>query len=100
MAAIKLAKEKGAFVFGYVTSLVLLSQEKLMQVLIHMGPEIGVATKAFNTNYGINHDCITFGKSQGTYTQFPYVFARAKLIQKVREALETNDKAKKKSLNF
>jgi glucosamine 6-phosphate synthetase-like amidotransferase/phosphosugar isomerase protein len=47
MAAIKLAKERGAFVLGFVTLWVLLYREKVMQVRIHAGPEIGVAsTKA------------------------------------------------------
>jgi glucosamine 6-phosphate synthetase-like amidotransferase/phosphosugar isomerase protein len=47
MAAIKLAKENGAFV-GVCNVKALLYREKLMQVLIHAGPEIGVASlKAF-----------------------------------------------------
>ena len=70
LAAIKLAKSKGAFVFG-VCNVVgsSIARETHAGAYTHAGPEIGVAsTKAFhNTNYCININCIKISKSKRNY---------------------------------
>jgi glucosamine--fructose-6-phosphate aminotransferase (isomerizing) len=76
MAAIKLAKEKGAFVFGCVTSLVLLSQETHAGAYTHAGPEIGVASICLQITV-LTMIALRLAKAKGPFhTQFSYVFAR------------------------
>jgi glucosamine--fructose-6-phosphate aminotransferase (isomerizing) len=69
MAAIKLAKERGAFVFG-VCNVVgsSISRESHAGAYTHAGPEIGVAsTKAFTTQITVlTMIALRLGKAKGT----------------------------------
>ena len=100
MAAIKLAKEKGAFVFG-VCNVVgsSISRETHAGTHTHAGPEIGVAsTKAFTTQITVlTMIALRLAKAKGTLTNadFHRYLQELELIpEKVKEALETNDRAK------
>jgi glucosamine--fructose-6-phosphate aminotransferase (isomerizing) len=100
MAAIKLAKEHGAFVFG-VCNVVgsSISRETHAGAYTHAGPEIGVAsTKAFTTQITVlTMIALRLAKAKGTLTQsaFQMYLQELEIIpEKVKEALETNDKAK------
>ena len=100
MAAIKLAKEKGAFVFG-VCNVVgsSISRETHAGAYTHAGPEIGVAsTKAFTTQITVlTMIALRLAKAKGTIsnTDFHRYLQELEIIpEKVKEALETNDRAK------
>ena len=100
MAAIKLAKEKGAFVFG-VCNVVgsSISRETHAGAYTHAGPEIGVAsTKAFTTQITVlTMIALRLAKAKGTLSNsdFHRYLQELEIIpEKVNEALETNDKAK------
>jgi len=100
MAAIKLAKEKGAFVFG-VCNVVgsSISRETHAGTHTHAGPEIGVAsTKAFTTQITVlTMIALRLAKAKGTLTNadFHRYLQELEIIpEKVKEALETNDRAK------
>ncbi|WP_310557654.1 glutamine--fructose-6-phosphate transaminase (isomerizing) [Flavobacterium sp.] len=100
MAAIKLAKEKGAFVYG-VCNVVgsSISRETHAGSHTHAGPEIGVAsTKAFTTQITVLiMMALRLAKAKGTLskTDFHRYLQELEIIpEKVREALETNAKAK------
>jgi hypothetical protein len=57
--------------------------------------------KLYNSNYSIDYDRFTFRKAKGTLSfRFPYVFARIRIPEKVKEALETNDRAKEIATAF
>jgi glucosamine--fructose-6-phosphate aminotransferase (isomerizing) len=100
MAAIKLAKEKGAFVYG-VCNVVgsSISRETHAGSHTHAGPEIGVAsTKAFTTQITVlTMMALRLAKAKGTLsaTDFHRYLQELEIIpEKVKEALETNAKAK------
>lgn len=100
MAAIKLAKEKGAFVFG-VCNVVgsSISRESHAGAYTHAGPEIGVAsTKAFTTQITVlTMIALRLAKAKGTlsHTDFHQYLLELEIIpEKVKEALDANDKAK------
>ncbi|MGX7668816.1 glutamine--fructose-6-phosphate transaminase (isomerizing) [Flavobacterium pedocola] len=100
LAAIKLAKEKGAFVFG-VCNVVgsSISRETHAGAYTHAGPEIGVAsTKAFTTQITIlTLISLRLAKAKGTmsHTDYQRYLLELELIpEKVEEALQTNDVAK------
>jgi len=100
MAAIKLAKEKGAFVYG-VCNVVgsSISRETHAGSHTHAGPEIGVAsTKAFTTQITVlTMMALRLAKAKGTLsnTDFHRYLQELEIIpEKVKEALETNDRAK------
>jgi len=100
MAAIKLAKENGAFVFG-VCNVVgsSISRESHAGAYTHAGPEIGVAsTKAFTTQITVlTMLALRLAKAKGTLTQsdFHTYLQELEIIpEKVKEALETNEKSK------
>ena len=100
MAAIKLAKEHGAFVFG-VCNVVgsSISRETHAGAYTHAGPEIGVAsTKAFTTQITVlNMIALRLAKAKGTLTQSDYRTYLQELefiLNKVLEALETNEQTK------
>lgn len=101
LAAIKLAKENGAFVFG-VCNVVgsSISRETHAGAYTHAGPEIGVAsTKAFTTQITIlTLIALRLAQAKGTLSNsaFHRYLQELELIpEKVAEALETNDVAKK-----
>lgn len=100
LAAIKLAKEKGAFVFG-VCNVVgsSISRESHAGAYTHAGPEIGVAsTKAFTTQITVlTMIALRLAKVKGTLSNsdFHRYLQELELIpEKVLEALSTNDIAK------
>jgi glucosamine--fructose-6-phosphate aminotransferase (isomerizing) len=106
LAAIKLAKEKGAFVFG-VCNVVgsSISRETHAGAYTHAGPEIGVAsTKAFTTQITVlTMIALRLAKAKGTLSNsdFHRYLQELELIpEKVKEALETNDKAKEIAAKF
>ena len=106
LAAIKLAKEKGAFVFG-VCNVVgsSISRETHGGAYTHAGPEIGVAsTKAFTTQITVlTMIALRLAKAKGTLSNSDfhrYLQELETIPDKVKEALETNDKAKEIAEKF
>jgi glucosamine--fructose-6-phosphate aminotransferase (isomerizing) len=100
LAAIKLAKEKGAFVFG-VCNVVgsSISRETHAGAYTHAGPEIGVAsTKAFTTQITVlTMLALRLANAKGTMTNSDYYryLQELELIpEKVEETLNTNDMAR------
>ena len=100
MAAIKLAKEKGAFVFG-VCNVVgsSISRESHAGAYTHAGPEIGVAsTKAFTTQITVlTMMALRLAQAKGMLSKtdlHKYLQELEIIPEKVKEALETNNKAK------
>lgn len=101
MAAIKLAKEKGAFVFG-VCNVVgsSISRETNAGAYTHAGPEIGVAsTKAFTTQITVlTLMALKLAKAKGSIsnTDFHMHLRELETIpHKVEVALESNDHIRK-----
>ena len=97
MAAIKLAKEKGAFTFG-VCNVVgsSISRETHAGAYTHAGPEIGVAsTKAFTTQITVlTLMALKLGKFKGTISNSDFQFHLQELERipsKVQEALKSDD---------
>ncbi|WP_310594390.1 glutamine--fructose-6-phosphate transaminase (isomerizing) [Flavobacterium sp.] len=106
MAAIKLAKEHGAFVFG-VCNVVgsSISRESHAGAYTHAGPEIGVAsTKAFTTQITVlTMIALRLAKAKGTLSNsdFHRYLQELEIIpEKVKEALETNDRTKEIAATF
>src|SRR5574343_1069682 len=100
LAAIKLAKEKGAFVFG-VCNVVgsSISRETHAGAYTHAGPEIGVAsTKAFTTQITIlTLLALRLAKAKGTMSNSDYqryLLQLEMIPEKVQEALLTNEVSK------
>jgi glucosamine--fructose-6-phosphate aminotransferase (isomerizing) len=100
LAAIKLAKENGAFVFG-VCNVVgsSISRETNAGAYTHAGPEIGVAsTKAFTTQITVlTLIALRLANAKGTLSNSEYhrYLQELEIIpEKVQEALATNDVAK------
>ena len=100
LAAIKLAKENGAFVFG-VCNVVgsSISRETDAGAYTHAGPEIGVAsTKAFTTQITIlTLLALRLAKAKGTMNQSDYqryLLELEMIPEKVQEALQTNEVSK------
>ncbi len=100
LAAIKLAKENGAFVFG-VCNVVgsSISRETHAGAYTHAGPEIGVAsTKAFTTQITVlTMIALRLAKAKGTLSNsdFHRYLQELEIIpEKVTEALQTNEAAK------
>ncbi|WP_010182114.1 glutamine--fructose-6-phosphate transaminase (isomerizing) [Aquimarina agarilytica] len=100
MAAIKLAKEKGAFVFG-VCNVVgsSISRETHAGAYTHAGPEIGVAsTKAFTTQITVlSLIALRLAKQKGSLNSkdFHYLLHEMEQIPgKVAKALEENEHIK------
>lgn len=100
LAAIKLAKENGAFVFG-VCNVVgsSIARETHAGAYTHAGPEIGVAsTKAFTTQITVlSLIALNLAKAKGTLDNknFKAIVSELELIpQKVEVALLANDEIK------
>ncbi|MFK7031373.1 glutamine--fructose-6-phosphate transaminase (isomerizing) [Flavobacterium oreochromis] len=97
LAAIKLAKEKGAFVFG-VCNVVgsSISRESHAGAYTHAGPEIGVAsTKAFTTQITVlTMIALRLAKAKGSLSKSDYhryLSELESIPDKVEEALLTNE---------
>ena len=100
LAAIKLAKSKGAFVYG-ICNVVgsTISRETHSGTYTHAGPEIGVAsTKAFTTQITVlTMMALRLAKAKGTisHSNFMRYLLELELIpDHVEEALKTDDKIK------
>ncbi len=100
LAAIKLAKEKGAFVYG-ICNVVgsTISRETHSGTYTHAGPEIGVAsTKAFTTQITVlTMIALKLAKIKGSISNAHYMLLLQELEMipsKVQEALETDSKIK------
>jgi glucosamine--fructose-6-phosphate aminotransferase (isomerizing) len=100
LAAIKLAKENGAFVFG-VCNVVgsSISRETHAGAYTHAGPEIGVAsTKAFTTQITIlTLIALRLAKAKGSMNHADYqryLLELEMIPEKVEEALLTNEASK------
>ncbi|WP_396636527.1 glutamine--fructose-6-phosphate transaminase (isomerizing) [Maribacter sp. R77961] len=96
LAAIKLAKEKGAFVFG-VCNVVgsSIARESDAGAYTHAGPEIGVAsTKAFTTQITVlTLIALKLAKEKGVFSQtqyHEYLTELETIPAKVEKALESN----------
>jgi glucosamine--fructose-6-phosphate aminotransferase (isomerizing) len=100
LAAIKLAKSKGAFVFG-VCNVVgsSIARETHAGAYTHAGPEIGVAsTKAFTTQITVlSLIALKLAKEKGTLSksEFHTYLQKMQLIpEKVQKLLEIDDKVR------
>lgn len=100
LAAIKLAKQKGAFVYG-VCNVVgsTISRETHSGTYTHAGPEIGVAsTKAFTTQITVlTMLALRLAKAKGTISQsdfMRYLHELEMIPTHVEEALKTEGKIK------
>ncbi|MFD0799049.1 glutamine--fructose-6-phosphate transaminase (isomerizing) [Maribacter chungangensis] len=96
LAAIKLAKEKGAFVFG-VCNVVgsSIARESDAGAYTHAGPEIGVAsTKAFTTQITVlTLIALKLAKAKGVFSEskyHEYLSELETIPAKVEKALESN----------
>jgi glucosamine--fructose-6-phosphate aminotransferase (isomerizing) len=96
LAAIKLAKEKGAFVFG-VCNVVgsSIARESDAGAYTHAGPEIGVAsTKAFTTQITVlTLIALKLAKAKGVFSEskyHEYLTELETIPSKVEKALESN----------
>ncbi|ODS88672.1 glutamine--fructose-6-phosphate transaminase (isomerizing) [Chryseobacterium lacus] len=107
MAALKLAKEKGAFIYG-ICNVVDSSIARITDAgsYTHAGPEIGVAsTKAFTAQLTIlSLIAIKLGKHNGTLSNVKFMELITELDaipKKIEEVLEsTHDKVKEISKDF
>ncbi|XOV92281.1 MAG: glutamine--fructose-6-phosphate transaminase (isomerizing) [Bacteroidota bacterium] len=106
LAAIELAKSKGAIVFGVVNVVgSSISRETHEGAYLHAGPEIGVAsTKAFTAQVTVlSMIAIKIGYIKGTITQsqFQNLITQLTLIpEKVRQVLQNDDQIRKLSEKF
>ena len=94
LAAIKLAKEKGALIFGIVNGVgSSIARETDTGIYIHVGPEIGVAsTKAFTGQVTVlTLLALALGHEQGTLNNADYyqmIEELAEIPQKTEKVLE------------
>ena len=100
LAAIKLAKERGALVFGIVNSVgSSIARESDTGTYIHVGPEIGVAsTKAFTGQVTVlAMIALALGYAKGTVDPDEYEQTLKELLiipDKIQQVLKQNDKIK------
>ena len=98
LAAIQLAKEKGAFIYGMCNAIgSSIPRATDTGTYIHVGPEIGVAsTKAFTGQVTVlAMFALALGEAKGTIDRQDYlqvVRGLSQIPQVIREVLKTNDK--------
>ena len=98
LAAIQLAKEKGAFIYGICNAIgSSIPRATDTGTYIHVGPEIGVAsTKAFTGQVTVlTMFALALGEAKGTIDRQEYlkvVRGLSQIPQVIREVLKTNDK--------
>ena len=98
LAAIQLAKERGAFIYGVCNAIgSSIPRATDTGTYIHVGPEIGVAsTKAFTGQVTVlTMIALTMGEAKGTINRDEYlkvVKGLGEIPDKIREVLQTNDK--------
>ena len=106
LAAIQMAKENGAMVFGIVNGVgSSIARESNTGIYIHVGPEIGVAsTKAFTGQVTVLVMLsLALGMAKGTVSQSEYEQTIKELLlipEKIEKVLEQNDKIKELSAKF
>ena len=97
LAAVELAKEKGAFIYGICNAVgSSIPRATDTGTYIHVGPEIGVAsTKAFTGQVTVlTMFALTLAEAKGTVANKDYVKIVEQLAtipDKIREVLKTND---------
>lgn len=97
LAAVELAKEKGAFIYGICNAIgSSIPRATDTGTYIHVGPEIGVAsTKAFTGQVTVlTMFALTLAQAKGTVANKDYVKIVEQLAtipDKIREVLKTND---------
>jgi glucosamine--fructose-6-phosphate aminotransferase (isomerizing) len=98
LAAIQLAKEKGAFIYGICNAIgSSIPRATDTGTYIHVGPEIGVAsTKAFTGQVTVlTMIALAMGEAKGTINRDEYlkvVKGLGEIPEKIREVLKTNEK--------
>ena len=98
LAAIQLAKERGAFIYGVCNAIgSSIPRATDTGTYIHVGPEIGVAsTKAFTGQVTVlTMIALAMGEAKGTISRDEYlqvVRGLGEIPDKIREVLQTNDK--------
>ena len=98
LAAVQLAKEKGAFIYGICNAIgSSIPRATDTGTYIHVGPEIGVAsTKAFTGQVTVlTMIALAMGEAKGTVDRQEYlriVKGLSEIPVKIREVLQTNDK--------
>ena len=98
LAAVQLAKEKGAFIYGICNAIgSSIPRATNTGTYIHVGPEIGVAsTKAFTGQVTVlTMIALAMGEAKGTIDRQEYlkiVKGLSEIPVKIREVLQTNDK--------
>jgi glucosamine--fructose-6-phosphate aminotransferase (isomerizing) len=98
LAAVQLAKERGAFIYGVCNAIgSSIPRATDTGTYIHVGPEIGVAsTKAFTGQVTVlTMIALAMGEAMGTIDRQEYlkvVKGLSEIPDKIREVLQTNDK--------
>lgn len=98
LAAIQLAKERGAFIYGICNAIgSSIPRATDTGTYIHVGPEIGVAsTKAFTGQVTVlTMIALALGEAKGTIARDEYlkvVKGLSEIPEKIREVLKANDK--------
>ena len=98
LAAVQLAKEKGAFIYGICNAIgSSIPRATNTGTYIHVGPEIGVAsTKAFTGQVTVlTMFALALAEAKGTVSRDEYltiVRGLSEIPVKIREVLQTNDK--------
>jgi len=98
LAAIQLAKERGAFIYGICNAIgSSIPRATDTGTYIHVGPEIGVAsTKAFTGQVTVlTMIALAMGEARGTIDRDEYlsvVKGLNEIPDKIREVLQTNDR--------
>lgn len=106
LAAVQLAKERGALIFGIVNGVgSSIARESDTGTYIHVGPEIGVAsTKAFTGQVTVlTLIALALGMAKGTIEQEEYEKTLKELLlipEKIEKILEQDEKIKKMSYMF
>lgn len=106
LAAIQLAKQNGALIFGIVNGVgSSIARESDTGTYIHVGPEIGVAsTKAFTGQVTVLAMlALALGMAKGTVEQEEYEVTLKELLSipdKIKKILEQNEKIEKLAKTF
>lgn len=106
LAALELAKEKGAFLYGVVNVIgSSIARATHSGSYIHAGPEIGVAsTKAFTSQLSVlTMMALYLGKQKGTISESYFrelLYAFEAIPSKVEEVLNNKDKIKEIALKI
>jgi len=106
LAAVQLAKEKGAFIYGICNAIgSSIARATDTGTYIHVGPEIGVAsTKAFTGQVTVlTMIALAMGEAKGTIDRNEYlkiVKGLSEIPVKIREVLQTNEKVKDLARTF